>query len=107
MCESDYSSDEDNIHARQLVSGLPYELKPFNFTCYETCGDKKEVDLGVPLTGFDKSNLSLVRDELNPNNFNILYDGHKLRVFLKAFPALAKRSKFYQRKKCIKVKDKC
>ena len=50
---------------------------------------------------------SLVRDDFNPNNFNILYDGHKLRVFLKAIPAIVKRSKFYERKKNIKLKDKC
>ena len=107
MCVSDYSGDEDNLGPSQIMSGKGYELKPLCFTGYEICGDKKQIELGVPLTELNLEKLSVVRDDFSPNNFNVLYDGHKLRVFLKAFPTIVKRSKFYQRKKCIKRKDKC
>ena len=30
-----------------------------------------------------------------------------MRVFLKTFPTIVKISKFYERRKCIKLKDKC
>ena len=50
----------------------------------------------------------MVRDEENPNNFNALYDGYnKFRLFLKAFPGIVKRSKFFHREKHLKIKDRC
>ena len=107
MCDSDYSGDGDNLYPSQIVAGKCFELRPLTFTGYEICGDKKQIELGIPLTKPDFEKFSLVRDDFNPNKFNILYDSHKLRVFLKACPAIVKRSKFYERKKYINLKDKC
>ena len=73
MCDSDFSGEEDNL----VVSGKGYELKPLSFTGYEICGDKKQLELGIPSTNLDLTKLSVVRDDFNPINFNILYDGHK------------------------------
>ena len=61
----------------------------------------------MSLTELDTEKLSVVRNDFNPNNFDVLYDGHKLRVFLKATPTIVKRSKFYERRKYMKLKDKC
>ena len=71
------------------------------------CGDVKQVELGVQLTQFDNSKLSVVKDEQYPNNFNIFYDGHKFCLFLKAFPGIVKRSKYFAREKHLKNKDRC
>ena len=106
MCDSDYSGDEECSYPSQIYP-RGYELKPLSFIGYEMCGNSKQLELGVPLTDLDLTKLSVVRDNFNPSNFNVLYDGNKLRVFLKAFPTIMKRSKFYERKKYIKIKDKC
>ena len=71
------------------------------------CGDTKQIELDVPLTEFDKSKLSLSRCEINPNNFDVFYDGKKFRLFFKAFLAIIKRSKFFEREKHLKIKDVC
>ena len=71
------------------------------------CGDTKQIELGVPLTDFDKSKLSLSRCEINPNNFDVFYNGKKFRLFFKAFVAIIKRSKYFEREKHLKIKDAC
>ena len=110
MCDcDDYSScssdEETSRRTDKAVAGLSYELVPLNFATYEMCGDLKQTELGVPLTKFDCSKLSVTRCAENPNNFDILYDGPKLRLFLKVFPGLVKRSKYSSREKHLKIKD--
>ena len=112
MCDcTDYSScssdEEINRRDEKAVAGLSHKLVPLNIAMYEICGDVKQLELGVQLTQFDSGKLAVVRDEENPNNFNVLYDEHKFRLFLKAFPGIVKRSKFFHREKHLKIKDRC
>ena len=53
MCDSDYSGDEDNLHPSQIVAGKGFELRLLTFTGYEICGNKKQIELGIPLTKLD------------------------------------------------------
>ena len=64
MCDSDYSGDEDNLHPSQIVTGKGFELRPLTFTGYEICGDKRRIELGVPLAKLAFEKFSLVRDDL-------------------------------------------
>ena len=112
MCDcndrSSYSSDEETSRrSSRAVSDLNHELVPLNFALYEMSGDLKQTELGVPITKFDAKKLSVVRCADNPNNFDILYDGHKLRLLFKSFPGLVKRSKHFDRELHLKIKDKC
>ena len=86
MCECNgyvtTSSDEESIRDEDLVvANRLCKLVLLNFTTYELCGDAKRIELGIPLLEFDKSKLSVARCETNPNNFDVLYDGKKFRVF--------------------------
>ena len=67
--------------------------------------DKKELELAVPISEFDHTKVTLAQCEKNPNNYNILYDGHRFRVFLKAFSGIIKRSRIFEREICVKIKD--
>ena len=60
-------------------------MKPTELTCYiykvGIC--KNDLHLSVNLHEFDSSKLSLVVDELNPDNFKVLYSSKKFRLFEK------------------------
>ena len=75
------------------------------------CGDVKQLELGIQLTQFDSGKLAVVRDKENSNNFSVLYDGHKFRLFLKAFPGIVEKASFFTEnsiwKLKIVVKAKC
>ena len=105
---SDYSSgssDEEACGARNAIANIDCnKLKPLAFTFYETCGDKKKLDVAIPISEFDPKKLSLSENEVNENNY-IMYDGHKLRVLFKAFSGLVKRSNVFERECYIKIKD--
>ena len=75
------------------MADISHKLTPLSFTYYETCGDKKELELAVPISEFDHTKVMLAQCQKNPNNYNILYDGHRFRVFLKAFSGIIKRSR--------------
>ena len=101
---SDYSSgssDEEATQIRNTMVDISYKLTPLGFTYYETCGDKKDLKLAV----FDPQKVTLAPCEINPNNYKILHDGHKLRVLLKAFSGIIKRSRVFNREICVKIKD--
>ena len=90
MCECNgyvtTSSDEESIRDEDVVvANRLCKLVPLNFTTCELCGDAKRIELGIPLLEFDKSKLSVARCETNPNNFDMLYDGKKFRVFDSVF----------------------
>ena len=62
-------------------------MKPTELTCYvfEVGKDRKDLHLSVKLDEFDPSKLTLLKDDLNPENFKILYEGRKFRLFLSVF----------------------
>ena len=104
---SDYSSGSSDEQAtkKNAMADISHKLTPLSFTYYETCGDKKELELAVPISEFDHTKVTLAQREKNPNNYNILYDGHRFRVFLKAFSGIIKRSRVFEREICVKIKD--
>ena len=105
---SDYSSgssDEEASEARNVVANTDCKLKPLGFTYYEICGDKKELEVAIPISQFDPAKLSLSENDVNENNYDIWYDGHRLRVLFKAFSGIVKRSNVFEREKYIKNKD--
>ena len=105
---SDYSSgssDEEASEARNVVANTDCKLKPLGFTYYEICGDKKELEVAIPISQFDPAKLSLSENDVNENNYDIWYDGHRLRVLFKAFSGIVKRSNVFEREKYIKIKD--
>ena len=101
------SSDEEASQTRNVIADIVYELMPLNFTCYEICGDKKDLHLAVGINEFEPSKVTLRKNEINPNNFDILYDGHRFRLKFKAFSGIVKRSEIFDREKYIKIKDAC
>ena len=65
MCDcTDYSScsSDEDIERTKVVADRSCKLVPLNFALYETCGDVEQVELGVQLTQFDNSKLSVVKD---------------------------------------------
>ena len=110
MCDCDNysscSSDEEIAkNEEKAIANKTCKLVSLNFTTYEMCGDIKPLEL--LLLEFNKSKLSLSKCEINPNKFDVLYDKKKFRLFLKAFPVVVKRSKYFSREKHIKIKDIC
>ena len=101
------SSDEEASLARNAIADISYELKPLNFTCYDTCGDKKDLYLRIPISEFKLSKVLMRKNEINPNNVDILYDGHKFSLNFKAFSGLVKRSPVFERERYVKIKDVC
>ena len=69
------SSEEEASQTRNVIADIAYDLKPLNFTCYETRGDKKDLHLAVAINEFEPPKVTLRKNEINPNNFDILYDG--------------------------------
>ena len=100
------SSDEDENIEFDVVNRL-CQLVPLNFTTYEMCGDTRQLELGVHLFDFDKSKLSVSRCSMNKENFDVLCDGKKFRLFLKAFYGKIKRSRCFSREKHLKIRDVC
>ena len=107
MCDcydsSDYSSDDN----RKLLGDLDSKLIPLTFSNYEKYGSEKNLlDTAVNITDFEESKVSINRNGLNNDNFDILYDGKPFRLYLKAFCGIIKRSKYFKREKNIKIKDR-
>ena len=105
---SDYSSgssDKEATKIKNTMADISHKLTCLSFTYYETCGDKKELELAVSISEFDHMKVTLAQCEKNPNNYNSLYDGHRFRVFLKAFSGIIKRSRVFEREICVLIKD--
>ena len=60
-------------------------MKATELSCYiyEVGNCKKDLHLSVNLNDFDSSKLSLEVDQLNSENFKVLYNGNKFRLFVK------------------------
>ena len=84
-------------------------MKSTELTCYiyEVGICKKGLHLSENLHEFDSSKLSLVADELNPDNFKVLYNGKKFRLFVEKLYAKAKKSRVFENNDCLSIKDDC
>ena len=60
-------------------------MKATELSCYiyEVGNCKKDLHLSVNLNDFDSSKLSLEVDKLNSENFKVLYNSNKFRLFVK------------------------
>ena len=83
-------------------------MKLTELTCYiyEVGKCRKDLHLSVNLDEFDSSKLSLVEDELNPDNFKVLYEGKKFRLFIEKLYAKAKTSRVFEHE-YLSIKDDC
>ena len=79
---------------------------PTMFSCYiyEVGRCKKDLGLSINLEDFDRSKLSLVMNDLNENNFSILYDGQKFRLYVDKLYAKVKYSTAFEQE-YLSVKD--
>ena len=79
---------------------------PTRFTCYiyEVGRYKKDLGLSIGLQDFDPSKLSLVVNELNEDNFNILDDGQKFRLYVDKLYARVKTSRAFEQE-YLSIKD--
>ena len=84
----------------------PARMKSTGLTCYiyEIGKCRKDLHLSVKLDEFDPSKLTLLEDELNPENYKILYDGKKFRLFLENLYGKVKTSRTFQHK-YLSIKD--
>ena len=101
------SFEEEASQTSNAVADIAYELKPLNFTYYETSGDKKDLHLGIPISELEPSKVTIKKNEINPNNFDIFYDGKKFRLNFKVFSGIVKRRCVFEREKYVKIKDIC
>ena len=81
-------------------------MKYTKLTCYiyEVGKCRKDLHLSVKLDEFDPSKLSLLEDELNPENYKILYDGKKFRLFVENLYGKVKTSRAFQNE-YLSIKD--
>ena len=79
---------------------------PTKFTCYvyEVGRCKKDLHLSIKLEEFDPSKLSLIVDELNEDNFNILYAGQKFRLCEEKLYVKVKTSRAFEQE-YLSIKD--
>ena len=92
-----------------IIVKLDGVMTPLNFRIYEQLakqkGIEKNLDCITFLTDFDKDKLTLKRNEINVQNYDILYNGKPFRIAPKAFSGIVKRSKCFKREKKVKIKD--
>ena len=81
------------------------KLIPLNFDIYDLCKDKKELDLAIDISDFDKSKVSLIKSEVNPNNFKILYDSQKFRLKVDVLNGNLKQSRCFEDAIYLSTKD--
>ena len=79
---------------------------PKRFTCYiyEIGRCKKDLGLSIRLEDFDRSKLSLVVNDLNEDNFSVLYDGRKFRLYVDKLYAKVKHSRTFEQQ-YLSIKD--
>ena len=83
------------------------KLIPLNFDIYDLCKDKKELDLTIDISDFDKSKVSLIKSEVNPNNFKTLYDGQKFPLKVDVLNGKLKQSRCFEDAIYLSIKDNC
>ena len=81
-----------------LLFIYPDRMKSTELTCYiyEVGKSRKDLHLSVKLDEFDPSKLSPLEDELNPDNYKILYDGKKFRLFVEKLYGKVKTSRAFE-----------
>ena len=81
---------------------------PARFSCYvyEVGKCRKDLHLSIGLEEFDPSKLTLAVDELNEENFKILYDGKKFRLYIEKLYAKVKTSRAFEQE-YLSIKDGC
>ena len=79
-------------------------LKRFECYIYEVGNCKKDLSLSINLEDFDRSKLSLVVNDLNEDNFTILYDGRKFRLYVDELYPKIKHSRTFQQE-YLTIKD--
>ena len=79
---------------------------PKRFECYiyEVRNCKKDLGLSINLEDFDPSRLSLVVNDLNEDNFSILYGGRKFRLYVDELYAKVKHSRAFEQE-YLSIKD--
>ena len=79
---------------------------PTRFKCYiyEVGSCKKDLGLSISLEDFDPSKLSLVVNDLNEDNFSILYDGRKFHLYVDKLYARVKTSRAFEQE-YLSIKD--
>ena len=72
-------------------------MKPTGLTCYiyEVGKCRKDLHLSVKIDEFDPAKLALLEDDLNPENFKLLYDGQKFRLFIENLYGKVKTSRVF------------
>ena len=83
------------------------KLIPLNFDIYNLCKDKKELDLAIDISDFDKPKVSLIKSEVNLNNFKILYDSQKFRLKVDVLNGNLKQSRCFADAIYLSIKDDC
>ena len=63
---------------------------------YEVGNCKKDLHLNVNLNDFDSSKLSLEVDKLNSENFKVLYNSNKFRLFVKKLYGKVEQSRAFE-----------
>ena len=73
-------------------------MKATELTCYiyEVGKSRKDLHLSVKLDKFGPFKLSLLEDELNPENFKVLYDGKKFRLFIENLYGKVKTNRAFE-----------
>ena len=79
-------------------------LKRFEWYMYEVGNCKKDLSLSINLEDFDRSKLSLVVNDLNEDNYTILYDGRKFRLYVDELYAKVKHSRTFDQE-YLTIKD--
>ena len=79
---------------------------PTRFKCYiyEVKSCKKDLGLSISLEDFNPSKLSLVVNDLNKDNFSILYDVRKFRLYVDKIYARVKTSRAFEQE-YLSIKD--
>ena len=84
-------------------------MKATELSCYiyKVGNCKKDLHLSVNLNDFDSCKLSLEVDKLNSENFKVLCNGNKFRLFVKRLYGKVKQSRAFEDREYLSIKDGC
>ena len=84
-------------------------MKPteLNFYIYEVGICKKDLELSVNLSEFDRSKFSLEVEDLNPDNFKVMYDGKQFCLFVEKLYGQMKKSRCFEDTDYLSIKNDC
>ena len=58
----DYSSgSSEATKTKNTMADISHKLTPLSFTYFETCSDKKELELAVPISELDHTKVTLAQ----------------------------------------------